>query len=100
MTLLMKRRLEARVTGIVQGVMFRDFVRRNARRLGLSGFVRNEIDGSVRVFCEGEEEKLEALVSKLWKGPFLTRIRMRVDNVETNFSEATNEFLDFVIKYD
>ncbi len=99
MTLIMKR-LEAKVTGIVQGVMFRDFVKRNASKLGLCGFVRNESDGSVRVVAEGDEDKLKVLVSKLWKGPLLTRIRMKVESVEKNMSEATNEFSDFVIKYD
>jgi acylphosphatase len=96
----MVNRLEAKVIGEVQGVMFRDFVSRKARKLRLVGFVRNESDGSVRVVAEGTIDGLEALVAKLWKGPLLTRIRMKVTNVETKMSEATNEFSDFVIKYD
>jgi acylphosphatase len=61
--------LKAIVTGRVQGVFFRDFTRRKAISLGLSGRVRNMRDGSVEVIAEGERSALESLVEQLKTGP-------------------------------
>lgn len=91
----MKKRLEAKVFGRVQMVLFRDFVRRNAKRLGLVGFVRNETDGSVWVVAEGEEEALGQLLSKLNRGPLFAR----VDDLEISWPAPTGVFSDFVIEY-
>jgi len=48
-----QERLSARITGRVQGVGFRNFTQMRARQLGVSGWVRNEQDGSVRLEAEG-----------------------------------------------
>jgi len=61
--------LHVRVSGIVQGVGFRWFVRERARRLGLSGWVRNLADGSVEVLATGDSGKLDALSQDLKRGP-------------------------------
>lgn len=61
--------LHVRVTGLVQGVGFRWFVRERARRLGLSGWVRNLADGSVEVAASGDEGQLELLKAELRRGP-------------------------------
>ena len=61
--------LHVRVTGVVQGVGFRWFVREKARRLGLSGWVRNLPDGSVEVVASGEQGQIDLLVGELKKGP-------------------------------
>lgn len=58
-----------RVTGRVQGVGFRWFTSRTARHLGLTGTVRNEADGSVRVEAWGALSDLARLESFLAKGP-------------------------------
>jgi acylphosphatase len=62
-------RLEARVVGRVQGVGFRVFVARQAWRLGLTGWVRNETDGAVSVVAEGERTDLEAFLEAIGEGP-------------------------------
>lgn len=62
-------RLEATVHGRVQGVGFRFFVRREARRLGLTGWVANEHDGTVRTIAEGSERAIDALETALRSGP-------------------------------
>lgn len=62
-------RLEAWVRGRVQGVGFRVFVAREARRLGLVGWVRNEADGAVHVVAEGAAAELDALLDALRVGP-------------------------------
>jgi acylphosphatase len=61
--------LHVRVTGVVQGVGFRWFVREKARRLGLSGWVRNLADGSVEVAAAGDQGQIDLLVGELKKGP-------------------------------
>ena len=91
----MIKRLECRITGQVQMVMFRDFTTRKARRLGLVGMVRNMKDGSVEMVAEGEEEKLKQLLVFLGKGSLLSR----VDKVESFWTEPTGEFSKFNIVY-
>lgn len=64
-----RQRLEAVVTGRVQGVGFRAYVRGWARKLGLVGWVRNERDGTVRLVAEGDGAALDRLTRLLWGGP-------------------------------
>jgi acylphosphatase len=61
--------LHIRVSGMVQGVGFRWFVRERARRLGLAGWVRNLADGSVEVAAEGDAAQLELLRNEVQRGP-------------------------------
>ena len=62
-------RLDANVSGRVQGVGYRYFVLREAMALGLEGWVANTMDGSVRCVAEGPREQLEILLSRLRIGP-------------------------------
>ena len=57
------------VSGRVQGVFFRDTVRRRAESLGVSGWVRNRDDGAVEAEFEGPTEAVEALVEFCRSGP-------------------------------
>jgi len=68
------KRLHAIVSGRVQGVGFRYFVKHAASELNLSGWVRNLTDGTVELEVEGPEEELEEFRQKLWKGPGLGRV--------------------------
>ena len=66
------------VRGRVQGVGFRWFVEREAHVLGVSGWVRNNADGSVEVLAQGTRDQLLGLRSRLRHGPRAAR----VDDVE------------------
>jgi acylphosphatase len=66
--------LHVRVTGVVQGVGFRWFVREQARRLGLAGWVRNLADGSVEVAAQGESQQIELFRAELQRGPRGARV--------------------------
>jgi acylphosphatase len=66
------------VRGRVQGVGFRWFVEREAHLLALSGWVRNNADGSVEVLAQGTRDQLLGLRSRLRQGPRAAR----VDDVE------------------
>jgi DNA ligase D-like protein (predicted 3'-phosphoesterase) len=61
--------VRATVRGSVQGVGFRETVRRQAERLGLLGWVRNEDDGTVRVHAEGPRAAVDSLLDQLREGP-------------------------------
>jgi acylphosphatase len=57
------------VHGLVQGVFFRDTVRRHAQSRGVAGWVRNNRDGTVEAVFEGEPEAVGRLVSFVHEGP-------------------------------
>ncbi len=62
------------LTGRVQGVGFRAFVRRNARRLNLQGWVKNLPDGRVEALISGSEEEVKELLELMKGGPSLARV--------------------------
>jgi len=64
-----RARLDATVRGRVQGVGYRVFALREARGLGVDGYVANQPDGAVHVVAEGSRSSLEALVTRLEDGP-------------------------------
>jgi acylphosphatase len=86
-------RLEAVIHGRVQGVFFRRGTLEEARRLKLTGTVRNLPDGTVRVLAEGEREPLEALLAWLRHGPEFAW----VDSVDVVWGDASGEWPAFRI---
>jgi acylphosphatase len=67
-------RVRMRVTGLVQGVFYRQSTAMEASRLGLSGTVRNLADGAVEVVAEGGRPAVEALVAFCRRGPPAARV--------------------------
>jgi len=57
------------VSGRVQGVFFRETTRRRARAAGVSGWVRNNADGTVEAWLEGEEDDVAVLIDFVSRGP-------------------------------
>ncbi|HET6567979.1 MAG TPA: acylphosphatase [Rhodothermales bacterium] len=88
-------RLSVRVSGRVQGVGFRQHTQAHARALGLTGWVRNDHDGSVSVVAEGPRPNLERLLHDLRAGPRTAR----VDDVSVQWSRPTYEFDSFTVTY-
>jgi acylphosphatase len=74
--------LQARLTisGRVQGVGYRDWTMTTARRLGLSGWVRNRVDGSVEALIVGDDEPVGQMIAACRHGPPAAR----VDNVDVD----------------
>ena len=68
------KRLRVVARGRVQGVFFRDSVRRLAARLGVAGWVRNRADGSVEAVFEGDSGAVEELVAFCREGPSGARV--------------------------
>jgi acylphosphatase len=71
------------IQGRVQGVWFRESMRREAERLNVAGWVRNKPDGSVEAVVQGTDEAVAALVAWAKKGPPLARVE-RVELSETD----------------
>jgi acylphosphatase len=65
----MGKAVDVRITGNVQGVSFRAYARAQARDLGVTGWIRNERDGSVVGHFEGSDAAVDALVDWCWDGP-------------------------------
>ncbi|UCG54800.1 MAG: acylphosphatase [Dehalococcoidia bacterium] len=88
--------VKAIVYGRVQGVFFRDFTYRLAKKLGIVGYVRNQHDGkTVEVSAEGERIKLLELLENLQKGP----PGARVEKMDTIWSDYSGKNSRFIIKY-
>lgn len=87
-------RARLRVTGLVQGVWFRQSTVDQARRLGLAGWVRNAGDGSVEAEAEGERGRVEQLVRWCRRGPPAAR----VEGVEVEWCAALGDAGPFHIR--
>jgi acylphosphatase len=78
------RRIRAIVSGHVQGVSYRASTAHEARRLGLTGWVRNLDDGSVELEAQGRPEAIDQLVAWCKQGPPAARVTaVRVDERDT-----------------
>ncbi|CDX29184.1 acylphosphatase [Mesorhizobium plurifarium] len=64
-----QRAVRVRISGRVQGVSYRVWTRGEAMRLGLTGWVRNERDGSVTALIAGADGAVTAMIERLWQGP-------------------------------
>jgi len=90
-----KIRRRAVVHGMVQGVVFRAYARDSARRIGVTGWVRNVQDGTVEAVIEGDVEGVEAMLAWLRKGsPYSC-----VEKVSVYQEQPTGEFTDFDIRF-
>ncbi|MBL6449750.1 acylphosphatase [Fulvivirga sp. 29W222] len=83
-----------RVVGKVQGVFYRANTRKKAYELGLTGYVRNEPDGSVYIEVEGNLNKLNEFVSWCKTGPD----RAKVDEVQVKPTGPLKNFTKFEIE--
>ena len=81
------------VHGEVQGVFYRDTCRREARRLGVTGFVRNTDDGTVEAVFEGDPDAVSTMVDWAHAGPIRAQVS-RVDVAE----EEPEGLTDFEVR--
>jgi acylphosphatase len=93
--MIMAERLWVVVHGRVQAVGFRAFVYRQARSLGLRGWVRNRPDGTVECVAEGPRSDLEQLLTKLQEGPSAARVK----RVESGFEDARGDLGIFDVRF-
>ena len=65
----MKSRAKITIIGTVQGIFFRNFVKDEADKIGLKGFVRNLEGGNIEVVVEGDDEDIKPFIEKIKEGP-------------------------------
>ncbi|MDP3901318.1 MAG: acylphosphatase [bacterium] len=82
------------VSGLVQGVSYRKNTQNEARKLKITGWVRNLFSGKVEIVAEGTEEAVNALISWIREGPRFARVK----GAAVSLSESTGEFKDFEIR--
>ena len=87
--------IEATIKGRVQMVMFRDFTQRRARGLRLSGFVRNNKDGTVTAVAQGKREDLLTFIEALKKGSLLSHVA----SVDVVWRKCAALYENFIIAY-
>lgn len=82
------------ISGRVQGVGFRAFIRREAAVLDITGWAKNLADGRVEVVIEGKKDKISEMIEKLKEGPSFAK----VNDLEIE-DEKPKNFNDFEIKF-
>ena len=82
----MKKSVRLYISGIVQGVFFRPFLKENAERLDVRGFTRNLEDGRVEAFLEGDADKVNAMIELCKKGPKHAQIK-NVEMIPEKFQD-------------
>jgi len=89
-----RSRVHALVSGLVQGVWYRQSTFEKAAELGVFGWVRNLPDGRVEFLAEGEKLALDALLAWAHEGPPLARVQ----EVETHWETPTGDFNTFRVR--
>lgn len=87
--------IQAKIQGRVQGVFFRESMRKKAEELGVAGFVRNQDDGTVYLEAEAENDTMERFVSWLKQGPPAAE----VSKVDLERTDKTRGFQGFKVAY-
>lgn len=93
----MLKHLNIKISGSVQGVFFRETAKAEAKKLNLTGFVRNEPDGSVYIEVEGIQENLDKFLVWCNHGSDAAQVK-KVEATKgpvKNFSDFKRDFADF-----
>ncbi|MCL5438881.1 MAG: acylphosphatase [Patescibacteria group bacterium] len=81
------------ISGFVQGIGYRQFVRKEAEKLGLKGFVQNIEGGKVEALFQGDKKNIEKIIDECKKGPYLSEIK----KVDIEWVDEMDEFPGFEI---
>lgn len=82
----MKKSIRLFISGSVQGVFYRKFVKDNADKHNVKGFVRNLEDGRLEVFLEGDSENVDAMIALCRRGPVHSNMR-KIEEKEEKFQD-------------
>lgn len=79
------------VSGFVQGVGFRQFIKKEAQKFNLKGWVKNIDRGRVEALFDGEKEVIEKIIRECKKGPFLAEVK----DVDVEWEDKNMDFNNF-----
>ncbi|MCK4842527.1 MAG: acylphosphatase [Methylococcales bacterium] len=82
------------ISGRVQGVYFRMLTKKQADKLGITGFVRNKADGSVEVIANANDKNLNQFINWCHQGPMMAK----VENVSISNYSNSEQFTGFEIR--
>ncbi|HVZ66802.1 MAG TPA: acylphosphatase [Patescibacteria group bacterium] len=85
------RQVHLFISGFVQGVGYRAFVKHVARKIGVTGWTRNLSDRRVEVVAQGQEDKLKELIEACKKGSLLSDVK----NISINWEDIEEKFQTF-----
>lgn len=88
----MKKAVRLYITGALQSLFYREFIKEHAEKYSIKGFLRNREDGRVEIFIEGDSENVDSMVAVCKRGPKHAIIR----NIEEQ-QERLQDFKDFKI---
>jgi acylphosphatase len=89
----MKTRVHVVISGQVQGVWYRASTKEKAEELGLTGWIKNTMDGNVEAIFEGDTSTVDEIIAWCWNGPPLAR----VTDVKVTRQRFGGEFVGFVV---
>ncbi|MBS3071959.1 acylphosphatase [Candidatus Pacearchaeota archaeon] len=78
----MKKSLKLTLTGTVHSLFFRQFVKENADKNDVRGFVRNLEDGRIEIFLEGDQDSVDSVAAICKRGPQHAQIRSSEEKIE------------------
>ncbi|EEZ80737.1 acylphosphatase [Candidatus Thioglobus sp.] len=87
--------ITAIIHGRVQGVWFRGSTQQKANELGITGWVKNTLEGNVELEAHGEKVQLEVFIAWLFKGPKYSQ----VEHVDVEWIGSNTQFYSFNIKH-
>jgi acylphosphatase len=86
---------EITISGRVQGVGYRYFAVQKANEMGITGWVKNSVDGGVIIVAQGIEEEIKTFIDYLYIGPTRSRV-VQISKVKFN---TLSNFDNFSVKY-
>ena len=83
------------ISGYVQGVGFRWYAKRTAKKFGITGRVRNLRSGEVEILAEGEEKEINKFLNEIRSGSF----QENIEDVKVTEGEYKGQFSHFSIRF-
>ena len=87
--------IKVEIRGRVQGVGYRQFTQTCARNYGVTGWVKNQSNGTVAALCEGDEKAVLQLINCCRQGPAMAA----VEHLDIKVEEYSGDFSNFLIRY-
>lgn len=91
----MTKKIKILISGLVQGVNFRYYIKEKANELGVFGWVKNLDNGNLEIIAQGERKNLEKLIKWCQTGPRFSQVR----DLHIEWQKPQEEFKGFGIKY-